>query len=142
MDALKIWSEIEDEAKKFADEDSHAGVFLQAHVFPYKGLGEALSFRLAEDLACDDDEEGFSDSFLKKELEKVFQKENILAGVIKDLRAVKKRDPASQGYLLTLLFSKGFLALQSHRAASNFAKLEKNFYGLLFTKPSIKNLWS
>ncbi len=127
MDALKIWSEIEDEAKKFADEDSHAGVFLQAHVLPYKGLGEALSFRLAEDLACDDDDEGFSGSFLKKELEKVFQVENILGGVIKDLRAVKKRDPASQGYLLTLLFSKGFLALQSHRAASNFAKLEKTF---------------
>jgi serine O-acetyltransferase len=127
MNAIKIWSEIEGEAKKFADEDSHAAVFLFSHIFPFKGLDEALSFRLAEDLACDDHEEGFSNLYLKKELQNIFNNETILSGVVKDLSAVKKRDPASKGYLLTLLFSKGFLALQSHRAGASFLKIKKNF---------------
>ena len=98
MKSLEIWSEIKDEASTIAKTDSDASVFLNSYIDPYETLGSALSFKLSKDLACDDNQEGFSQDYLFKELDKIFADEEILSGVVKDLTAVKKRDPAATGF--------------------------------------------
>jgi serine O-acetyltransferase len=133
MKSLEIWSEIKDEATTFKKTDEDASVFLDAYIEPFETLGSALSFKLSQDLAFVENQNGFSQDYLFQELEK------IIAGVIKDLLAVKKRDPAATGFLMTLLFSKGFLALQSHRAASKFINSKKTFMALYLQSQSSKN---
>ena len=139
MKSLEIWSEMKDEASTFGKTDSDASVFLNAYIDPFETLGSALSFKLSKDLACDENQEGFSQDYLFQELNKTVADEEILSGVIKDLLAVKKRDPAATGFLMTLLFSKGFLALQSHRAASNFMISKKTFMAFYLQSQSSKN---
>ena len=113
MKSLEIWSEIKDEASTIAKTDSDASVFLNAYIDPFETLGSALSFKLSKDLACDDNGEGFSQDYLFRELDNIFADDEILSGVVKDLTAVKKRDPAATGFLMTLLFSKGCLLYTS-----------------------------
>ena len=139
MKSLEIWSEIKDEASTIGKIDSDASVFLNAYIDPYETLGSALSFKLSKDLACDDNQEGFGQDYLFKELDNIFAEDKILSGVVEDLTAVKKRDPAATGFLMTLLFSKGFLALQSHRAASKFMALKKTFIAFYLQSQSSKN---
>ena len=112
---------------------------MNAYIDPYETLGSALSFKLSKDLACDDNGEGFSQDYLFRELDNIFADDEILSGVVKDLTAVKKRDPAATGFLMTLLFSKGFLALQSHRAASKFMASKKTFMAFYLQSQSSKN---
>ena len=109
MKSLEIWSEIKDEATTFKKTDEDASVFLDAYIEPFETLGSALSFKLSQDLAYVENQNGFSQDYLFQELEKTLSDKEIIAGVIKDLLAVKKRDPAATGFLMTLLFSKGFL---------------------------------
>ena len=139
MKTLEIWSEIKDEANTFIKNDEDASIFLDTYLEPFETLGSALSFKLSKDLACDENEEGFSQNYLFQELDKTFGDEEIIAGVSKDLSAVKKRDPAASGYLMTLLFSKGFLALQAHRAAKKFMESKKTFMALYLQSQSSKN---
>jgi|TARA_B100001094_G_scaffold52362_1_gene47865 serine O-acetyltransferase len=139
MKTLEIWSEIKDEANTFIKNDEDASIFLDTYLEPFETLGSALSYKLSKDLACDENQEGFSQNYLFQELDKTFGDEDIIAGVIKDLSAVKKRDPAASGYLMTLLFSKGFLALQAHRAANKFIGSKKTFMALYLQSQSSKN---
>ena len=139
MKTLEIWSEIKDEANTFIKNDEDASIFLDTYLEPFETLGSALSFKLSKDLACDENQEGFSQNYLFQELDKTFGDEDIIAGVIKDLSAVKKRDPAASGYLMTLLFSKGFLALQAHRAANKFTSSKKTFMASYLQSQSSKN---
>ncbi len=139
MKTLEIWSEIKDEANTFIKNDEDASIFLDTYLEPFETLGSALSFKLSKDLACDENQEGFSQNYLFQELDKTFGDEEIIAGAIKDLSAVKKRDPAASGYLMTLLFSKGFLALQAHRAANKFIVSKKTFMALYLQSQSSKN---
>ena len=139
MKTLEIWSEIKDEANTFIKNDEDASIFLDTYLEPFETLGSALSFKLSKDLACDENQEGFSQNYLFQELDKTFGDEEIIAGVSKDLSAVKKRDPAASGYLMTLLFSKGFLALQAHRAAKKFMESKKTFMALYLQSQSSKN---
>ena len=139
MKSLEIWSEIKDEATTFKKTDEDASVFLDAYIEPFETLGSALSFKLSQDLAYVENQNGFSQDYLFQELEKTFSDDEIISGVIKDLLAVKKRDPAATGFLMTLLFSKGFLALQSHRAACKFINSKKTFMALYLQSQSSKN---
>ena len=139
MKTIEIWSEIKDEANTFIKNDEDASIFLDTYLEPFETLGSALSFKLSKDLACDENQEGFSQNYLFQELDKTFGDEEIIAGVSKDLSAVKKRDPAASGYLMTLLFSKGFLALQAHRAAKKFMESKKTFMALYLQSQSSKN---
>ena len=104
MKSLEIWSEIKDEATAFKKNDEDALVFLDAYIEPFDTLGSALSFKLSQDLAYVENQNGFSQDYLFQELEKTFSDEEIIAGVIKDLLAVKKRDPAATGFFNARMF--------------------------------------
>ena len=116
MTEKEIWLKIVEEAKSLSDDQSLSDSYLDEYVTNFDKLSDSIGFKIASDLGQDVSSKAFSNVFLFSELKKVYENVNILDGLVLDLLAVKQRDPASTGYLSTLLFSKGFLALQTHRA--------------------------
>mgnify|MGYP003310485279 FL=1 len=57
---------------------------------------------------------------LNNKFKEVFSDPVFLERAIDDLKAINDRDPATKGFVFTLLFSKGFAALQAHRVANHF----------------------
>ena len=122
MTEKEIWLKIVEEAKSLSDDQSLSDSYLDEYVTSFDKLSDSIGFKIASDLGQDVSSKAFSSKFLFSELKKVYENANILDGLVLDLLAVKQRDPASTGYLSTLLFSKGFLALQTHRASHYFFK--------------------
>ena len=122
MTEKEIWLEIQEEAKSLSKDQSLSDSYLDEYVADFDKLSDSIGFKIANDLGQDVSSKAFSNKFLFAELKKVYEDSNILDGLVLDLLAVKQRDPASTGYLSTLLFSKGFLALQTHRASHYFLK--------------------
>ena len=122
MTEKEIWLEIQEEAKSLSKDQSLSDSYLDEYVANFDKLSDSIGFKIANDLGQDVSSKAFSNKFLFAELKKVYEDSNILDGLVLDLLAVKQRDPASTGYLSTLLFSKGFLALQTHRASHYFLK--------------------
>ena len=122
MTEKEIWLEIQEEAKSLSRDQSLSDSYLDEYVTDFDKLSDSIGFKIANDLGQDDSSKAFSNKFLSAELKKVYENANILDGLVLDLLGVKPRDPASTGYLSTLLFSKGFLALQTHRASNYFLK--------------------
>ena len=60
MKSLEIWSEIKDEATTFKKTDEDASVFLDVYIEPFETLGSALSFKLSQDLAYVETQDGSS----------------------------------------------------------------------------------
>ena len=120
MTEKEIWLEIQEEAKSLSKDQSLSDSYLDEYVADFDKLSDSIGFKIANDLGQDVSSKAFSNKFLFAELKKVYEDSNILDGLVLDLLAVKQRDPASTGYLSTLLFSKGFLALQTHRASHDF----------------------
>ena len=122
MTEKEIWLEIQEEAKSLSRDQSLSDSYLNEYVTDFDKLSDSIGFKIANDLGQNVSSKAFSNKFLFAELKKVYEDSNILDGLVLDLLAVKQRDPASTGYLSTLLFSKGFLALQTHRASHYFLK--------------------
>lgn len=72
-----------------------------------------------------------SEALRKLFLEAYADSPALLADAAKDLNAVTSRDPAATGYLLPLLYFKGFHALQTHRIA-HWLWLRERFASALF----------
>ena len=63
---------------------------------------------------------------MKDKFTEVFNIDFLEKAVI-DLKAVKERDPASSGYVFTLLFSKGFAALQAQNCKLFYESKTRSF---------------
>ena len=119
-----IWVEILKESKnKISLEPDSEGLF-QEKIISFKGLDNSLSAKLADDLATKE----YPSEILKDKFNEVFSKPDFLERAVVDLKAVKERDPASSGFVFTLLFSKGFAALQAHRIANYFMKAKQEVF--------------
>ena len=120
MTEKEIWSKIVEEANSILESERLSESYLKKFVIDFDTLSEVIAYKISNDLGNKDSDEIFSINFIFSELKGVFEDEKIINGLVLDLHAVNQRDPAASGYLSTLLFSKGFLALQTHRASNYF----------------------
>jgi serine O-acetyltransferase len=109
-----VWSSIRDEAVDLAAREPALSGFLHATILNYETLELAIASHLSEKLAnseigartlCEVFEEAFAGN------------EAFSASVRADIVANVDRDPACRTHLDPVLYYKGFLALQTHRAA-------------------------
>ena len=127
MTENEIWSKIVEEANSIIGSERLSGSYIKKFVIDFEKLSEVIAFKISNDLGNKDADKIFSIDFIFSELKVVFEDKKIINGLILDLHAVKQRDPAASGYLPTLLFSKGFLALQTHRASNYFFRIKSSF---------------
>ena len=119
-----IWAEILKESKNKISLEPDSESLFQEKILSCNGLDNSLSAKLADDLATKE----YSSEILKEKFNEVFSNIDFLEKAVIDLKAVKERDPASSGFVFTLLFSKGFAALQAHRIANYFMKAKQEVF--------------
>ena len=108
-----IWQRILEEAQTaVVDEPTLAG-FFQSTILDHQSLGSALSFHLANKLASS----AAPANMLRTVMDRAFSTPEIIQAVATDIQATVARDSACNLYLTPFLYFKGFLALQSYRAA-------------------------
>jgi len=112
--APPVWAALRNEAEAAARSESALASLVAAVILNHKSLGDALSYQLARKLG---DQELRAMS-LRDTFEEAYEQDPSLVETAEyDLKAVFERDPACKGYVQPFLFFKGFLALQTHRAA-------------------------
>ena len=119
-----IWTEILKESKNKISLEPESESLFQKRILSCSGLDDSLSAKLADGLATKE----YSSETLKDKFYEVFSNKDFLEKAVIDLKAVKERDPASSGYVFTLLFSKGFAALQAHRIANYFMRAKQEVF--------------
>jgi len=133
MDKLKdIWNQILEESNLKVSAEPESKNIFSKKILPFSKFEDALSSKLASDLKSD----SYSEAFLSSKFSQVFSIKENLEAALKDINAVRERDPASQGYVLTLLFSKGFAALQAHRAAYFFLTANEEVFSFFLQSKS------
>ena len=95
-----IWGEILRESKNKISLEPESESLFQEKILSCSGLDNSLSAKLADDLATKE----YSSEILKDKFHKVFSNKDFLEKAVIDLKAVKERDPASSGFVFTLLF--------------------------------------
>ena len=126
MTEKEIWSKIIEEAESLLSSERLSNSYINKFVKDFDNLSDVIAFKISNDLETKNQVDVFSAEVLFLELTKVFKSEEIVNSLVLDLHAVKQRDPAATGYLSTLLFSKGFLALHTHRASNFFLKTKES----------------
>jgi len=109
-----LWQAIRDEAAREAQAEPVLASFIHATVLNHATLEEALSFHLAGKLAC----ENLPGMMIRDVIADALAKSPEIGRAVRaDIQAVSERDPACPGYLATLLYYKGFHALESYRVS-------------------------
>ncbi|MBN1960283.1 MAG: serine O-acetyltransferase [Deltaproteobacteria bacterium] len=112
-----IWQQIREEAKREAEFEPALASFLYTVVLSHELLEDALSYILASKLGCTT----VNALTLRDLINAVFSKDlKVCTAFRADLQAVLSRDPACCGYLIPLLYFKGFQALQAYRVANYY----------------------
>ena len=110
-----VWSEVCAQAATVSDSSPLLTPYLERTIGRHTSLPEALAGVLSDKIA--DDALGLSNSGLAEELAQLLSAPRECAAMTSDLLAVAESDPASPQLLSVLLHFKGFLALQTQRAA-------------------------
>jgi serine O-acetyltransferase len=109
-----LWQAIRDEAAREAQTEPVLASLLHATVLNHATLEEALSFHLAGKLGS----ENLPSMLIRDVIDDSLSKGPEIGRAVRaDIQAVSERDPACPGYLATLLYYKGFHALQSYRVS-------------------------
>lgn len=108
-----IWQRIYQEAQSAALQEPVLESFFQSTILDHDNLGSALSYHLAKKLASS----AAPVAMLRKVMDRAFATTAIIESVAADIQATVTRDSACLSYLTPFLYFKGFLALQSYRAA-------------------------
>lgn len=108
----KIWQAIRDEAEVLAANEPMLASFFHATILKHHHLGGALSYILANKLA-----NAIMPAIALKEIieEAYLSEPEIIDSAACDINAVRTRDPAVDKWSTSLLYLKGFHALQSYR---------------------------
>ncbi|RVT93558.1 serine O-acetyltransferase [Sphingomonas crocodyli] len=110
---LGLWETIGAEAQQLGAKEPLLRQLLQSLIIERPSLPEALAAILVRDLRIAEmDETAFHDI-----LAEALSDPAIAATLVRDLQAVRDRDPACTTYLHALLHYKGFRALQAHKVA-------------------------
>lgn len=127
LSARRLWLHIYEEAKEVINKEPFLKTFIQSSVLQHETFAEAvinrIAFRLSHPLIDE------------VQLFKVFQQALISEpdlenAILKDILAVRDRDPACLRLLDPFLYFKGFHALQTHRLAHHFWKTEQKDFAL------------
>ena len=108
-----IWQQIYQQAQTAARDEPILASFFQSTILDHQSLGSALSYHLANKLASS----AAPASMLRKVMDRAFSTDKIIQAVAADIQATVARDSACNLYLTPFLYFKGFLAVQSYRAA-------------------------
>ena len=109
---MTIWSQITKQAKEIASKEPLMKPLISEMILTQASLADALALRLAEKLG----EEHIPMPVLTLLFQDLYASNpTIIKSAEKDLKAICDRDPACTGYVLPLLYYKGFLALQASR---------------------------
>ncbi|MBM3864174.1 MAG: serine O-acetyltransferase [Verrucomicrobia bacterium] len=109
-----VWRELRREAAALVAEEPALKPLVDDVLLSRDGMAAALAARLARRLACGD----MPRPQLEELLRILFESDPaIVLGAVRDLLAVRERDPACFSLLEPLLFFKGFLALSAYRAS-------------------------
>jgi serine O-acetyltransferase len=123
----KIWQQIYQEAQTAARDEPILASFFQSTILDHQSLGDALSYHLANKLASS----AAPVSMLRKLMDRAFSTDNIIQAVAADIQATVARDSACNLYLTPFLYFKGFLAVQSYRAAHQLWQEDRRSLALL-----------
>lgn len=116
-----MWSAMQLEARKAAEEEPLLASFLFATVLNHESLSVALAFHLANKLKS-----GTMPSTLLMRLflDVLNTDPDLIPCMRQDLLAVMERDPACTRLIDALLYFKGFHALQSYRIAHSLSAIQ------------------
>ncbi|HPO16554.1 MAG TPA: serine O-acetyltransferase [Candidatus Hydrogenedentes bacterium] len=117
-----IWETIREEAVEAAQHEPMLSSFLHATVLAHKRLEDALSFHLAGKL----ESLALPAITLRELFDDAFANDHTIGVAMRaDLNAVRQRDPACRAFAQTLLYFKGFHAIQSYRVAHYYWNHER-----------------
>lgn len=109
------WSRLKEEAAAASVKEPALSSFFHATILDQASLGDALANHLSEKLSTAD----FSVLKLRKVLtDAISGAPDIVEYAGRDLLAVRERDPACRSLLQAFLYFKGYMAIQTHRAAN------------------------
>lgn len=110
----KVWTTIKQEAAKLAENEPMLASFFHATLLKHEHLGGALSYILANKLS----NEIMPAITVREVIEEAFSNDaSMIEFAACDITAVRHRDPAVEQYSTSLLYLKGFHALQAYRVA-------------------------
>ncbi|MFT5390126.1 MAG: serine O-acetyltransferase [Gammaproteobacteria bacterium] len=112
VDLAKIWQHIRAEATTATEREPILAEFLAEMVLNRNSFEDALAHTLAAKLRDD----AVSGPRLREVIDAAYAAQPaITEAALADIRAVRERDPASESFSETLLYFKGFHALQAYR---------------------------
>lgn len=114
-----IWETIREEVVRDTEHEPTLASFLHGVVLNHRKLEDALSFHLASKL----ESATIPAITLRDLIDEAFSGDHEIGAAVRaDIQAVCTRDPACRGYLIPLLYFKGFHALQAYRVAHFYWK--------------------
>lgn len=109
-----VWQTIRSETKRQAENEPALASFLHATILNHERLEGALSYHLAQKLACSN----ISALEVREIIEQALNQDPTIGVAVRaDIKAVFERDSACNEYCLPFLYFKGFQALQCYRIA-------------------------
>lgn len=109
-----VWARVRADTERMSRSEPTMSSFLYNTILRHRTLESVLAYHLASKLECD----AFDDKLLMELFADAMAADpGIGAAARADIRAVSDRDPAAAGYAPTLLFFKGFQAIQAYRIA-------------------------
>jgi hypothetical protein len=113
------WDEVVDEASTRAHNDVFMEEIIQKYILDHKSFGSAIAYTLSHEFGGVISVSKWDALFQSVFADDLFYMDQSTAESmgLEDLRAIRERDPASDGLVNPFLNFKGFKALQSHRVA-------------------------
>eukprot|EP00850_Spirogloea_muscicola_P016502 SM000134S26945 [mRNA] locus=s134:277523:279611:+ [translate_table: standard] len=109
-----VWEAVLEEALCQSESEPYLASFLYATILAHPTLERAIAFHLANKLA----DATLLSTQLFTLFADIFEEVAVIQDAIRaDMIAFKERDPACEGYVHGMLYYKGFLACQVHRAS-------------------------
>ncbi len=110
-----VWAQLRVEAMQAAAEEPLLASYLHASILHHDRIEDALSYHLAQKLGHGD----LPALQLREVIREAYVSDPEMARIaMRDMRAVRERDPACRTYLQPFLYFKGFGGLQSYRIAN------------------------
>ncbi|HEY0122054.1 MAG TPA: serine O-acetyltransferase [Rhizobium sp.] len=109
-----IWNSMREEARAAADRDPLLAAFLYSTIINHRSLEECVIYRICERL----DHPDMQGVLLRQTFEEMLSDWPEWGSILRvDIQAVYDRDPACLRFMESVLYFKGFHALQTHRLA-------------------------
>ncbi|MFR6033094.1 MAG: serine O-acetyltransferase [Bacilli bacterium] len=110
----EIWTLIKEEARRISLSEPALSNLLDETILSREDIFDSISLRLARKLG----RHAMGEVLIYQIFQEAFAKDSSMReNVVKDIIAIKERDPACQSYINPILYFKGFQSITVHRAA-------------------------